>query len=86
MGNDSVGQCWYIFWIIEAIVGISIVGALTVVCRSVFNLLGLNRRKLHSFKRSLVRSLGTLRRYLSPYVSDSKAVNLAPNNTTKRSG
>lgn len=86
MGNNSVIQYWYIFWIIEAIVSISIVGVFAVICRWVFSLLGSYRGKRRSFKHAIVRWFSTLRPYRSPRVSDSKAVNPTPNNTTKRSG
>jgi hypothetical protein len=86
MGDDSVEQFWYIVWLIKAIVLLSFFGAVTLICTSVVGLIRSKRAKRRSFKQSIVRSLGTLRSYRNFDASESKAVNLCPNNTTKRIG
>ena len=86
MGVDSLEQFWYIFWLIKAIVSLCFFGAVTLICTSVFGLIRSKRAKRRSFKQSIVRSLGTLRSYRNFDASESHAVNLCSNNTTKRIG
>lgn len=81
MGGDSVEQFWYIFWLIKAIISLGFVGAIILVCTSVFGLIHSKRAKPVSFKHTSVHSLGALRSYRTFDASESKAVN-----TTKRIG
>ena len=86
MGDDSVEQFWYIFWFIKAIVSLGFLGAVTLICTSLFGLIRSKRAKRRSFEPSPVHSLGTLRPYRNFDASESKAVSLSPNNTAKRIG
>jgi hypothetical protein len=86
MGDDGVEQLWYIFWLVKAMIALCLFGAVTLICTSAFGLLRSKRAKQRSFKQPIVHSLGTIRSYRNFDASESKAVNLRPNNTTKRVG
>lgn len=75
MGDDSVEQYWYIFWLINAIIAVGFFGAVTLICTSIFGLIRSRRAQRGSFKQSIVRSLGTLRSHRNFDASESKPSN-----------
>ena len=86
MWDDCVEQFWYIFWLIKAIVSFCFFGVVTLICTWVFGFIRSKPAKPRSFKQSIVRSLGGLRCDRNFDASESKAVTLCPNNTSKRIG
>lgn len=86
MGDNSVEQFWYVFWLIKAIIALGFLGAVTLICTSIFGLIRSKRAQRRSFKQPIVHSLGAVQSYLNFDASECKAVNLRPNNTTKRIG
>lgn len=78
MGDDSVEQFWYIFWLIEVIVSLGFVGAVILISTSVLGLIRSKRAKWNSFKRSIARLLGALRSHRKFDASESKTLNPRP--------
>ena len=86
MGDDSVQQLWYIFWLIKATFALGFFGAMTLICRSAFGLLRSKRAKPRSFKRPIVRSLGTPGFPQSFDASQFKAIDRTPAEKKTRIG
>jgi hypothetical protein len=86
MGDNSVEQSWYIFWRIKALISLCFLGAVTLICTSVFELIRSKRAKRRSLKQSIVRSVSTPRSYRNFDASEPVAVNPCSNNPKTRVG
>jgi hypothetical protein len=78
MGDDSVEQLWYIFWLIKAIIALGFFGAVTLICTSAFGVLRSKRAKRRSSKHPSVHSLRTLPPLRSFDVSQFKPIDRSP--------
>jgi hypothetical protein len=86
MGGESIEELWYGFWLIKAIVSLSVLWAVALLCKWVLRCIPWNRVKRRSDKHSMVHSLGTLRPPRNFDASESKAADLDPDDMKRRIG
>ena len=86
MGDQNIEELWYGFWLIKAIVSLSVLWAVALLCKWVLRCIPWNRIKRRSTKPSMVHSLGTLQSSRNFNASGSKAADLDPGDMKRRIG
>jgi hypothetical protein len=78
MGDESVEQSWYAFWLIKAIVSLSFFGVVTLICIWVLQRVRSKRATRRTVTNSIVHLLGALRSF--------RNFDLRPGERKRRSG
>jgi hypothetical protein len=76
MRGENIEELWYGFWLIKAVVSLSFLFVVVLLCKRFLRCVPWNRVKRRSAKHSMVHSLGTLRPPRNFDASESKAVDL----------
>jgi hypothetical protein len=85
-GDENVEQLWYVFWLFKAIVSLSLLWAVALLCKWVLRRIRANRAKRRPVEQSIVHSLSTLKPRRNFSASDSETVDLCPSETKRRDG
>jgi hypothetical protein len=85
MRGENIEELWYGFWLIKAVVTLSFLFLVVLLCKRFLSCIPWNRVKRHSAKHSMVHSLGILppRNFDS---SESKAADHDPGDMKRRIG
>ena len=78
MRGENIEELWYGFWLIKAVVSLSLLFVVVLLCKRFFRCIPWNRVKRRSAKRSMVHSLGILKPPRNFDASESKAADLDP--------
>jgi hypothetical protein len=84
MGTENIEELWYGFWLIRAVVSLSVLWVVALLSRWVLRCIPWNRVKRRSTKHSMVHSLGTGQPPRNFNASESKAADLDPGDMKRR--
>jgi len=76
----NIEELWYGFWLIKAVVSLSVLWAVGLLCKWVLRCIPWNRVKRRSTKHSIVHLLGTRQ---SPQNFNARKPKLSPADPTK---
>jgi hypothetical protein len=86
MRGENIEELWYGLWLIKAVLSLSFLFVVVLVCKRFLRLIPWNRVKRRSAKHSMVHSLGTLQPPRNFDASESKAADLDPGDMKRRIG
>jgi hypothetical protein len=86
MGGENMEELWYGFWLIKAVVSLSFLFVVVLLCKRFLGCIPWNRAKRRSAKHSMVLSLGTLQPPRNFDDWESKAADLDPGDMKRRIG
>jgi hypothetical protein len=86
MRGENIEELWYGFWLIKAVVSLSFLFVVVLLCKRFLRCIPWNRVKRRSAKLSMVHSLGTLQPPRNFDASESKAADLDPGDMKRRIG
>ena len=84
MRGENIEELWYGFWLIKAVVSLSFLFVVVLLCERFLRCIPWNRVKPRSGKHSMVHSLGTLQPPRNFDASKSKAADLDAGDLTRR--
>ena len=86
MRGENIEELWYGFWLIKAVVSLSFLFVVVLLCKRLLRCIPWNRVKSRSAKHSMVHSLGILQPPRRFDASESKAAGLHPGEMKRRIG
>ena len=86
MRGENIEELWYGFWLIKAVVSLSFLFVVVLLCKRFLRCIPWNRVKRRSAKHPMVHSLGTLQPPRNFDASESKAADLDPGDMKRRTG
>ena len=86
MRGDNIEELWYGFWLIKAVVSLSFLFVVVLLCKRFLRCIPWNRVKPRSAKHSMVHSLGTRQPPQNFDASESKAADLDYGDMKRRIG
>ena len=86
MRGENIEELWYGFWLIRAVVSLSFLFVVVLLCKRFLRCIPWNRVKRRSAKHSMVHSLGTLQPPRNFNASGAKAADLDPGDMKRRIG
>jgi hypothetical protein len=86
MRGENIEELWYSLWLIKAVVSLSFLFVVVLLCKRFLRCIPWNRVRRRSAKHSMVHSLGTLQPPRNFDASQSKAADLDPGDMKRRIG
>ena len=86
MRGENIEELWYGFWLIKAVVSLSFLFVVVLLCKRFLRCIPWNRVKRRSAKHPMVHSLGILQPPRNFDASESKAADRDPGDMKRRIG
>ena len=86
MRGENIAELWYGFWLVKAVVSLSFLFVVVLLCKRFLRSIPWNRVKRRSAKHSVVHSLGSLQPPRNFDASASKVTDLHPDDMKRRIG